>query len=961
MRFTPRRLLRLGFALALGLGAVTCIDNTAPTPTETPSLASPGLFRTPTGLVSATAPEIFVGAGDIASCSKTDDSKTAAILDTIPGSVFVLGDNVYDKGTTSEFANCYGPTWGRHKARTYPSAGNHEYNTSGAAPYYAYFGAAAGNPGEGYYSFDLGAWHVIVLNSNIAKTATSPQVQWLKAELAAHQNLCTVAYFHHPLYSSTSGSGTGGTTYNSVRPFYDELYAGGVDLVLTGHRHAYERLAKLRPDGSKDVTYGTRHMIVGTGGIGGGSGTNPHPGTELYEGDTRGVLKLYLYEDSYAWKFIPIAGKTFSDSGSTACHGRPPAGTGVVSPSLSTLGATPTAIPVSNGSSTSTITVSARDGAGSPMIGAIVTFSASGTGNTLTPSPAVTDSSGVATSALSSTTVGTKTVSAKIAGVSISRKPTVTVTPGPAATLAFSVQPSRANLGAMISPAVKVEIRDQFGNRITTATDNVTVALGNNSAGGTLAGTLAVAAVGGIATFSNLSVDSAGTGYTLGARAAGLSEATSNGFDITVPPPSVSASLSTVEASPGAIPAGSGSSSITVTVKDAASGAPISGVNVTLSATAGGIVGQPTVPTDANGVATGSLTSTSAGPKTITAVAAGVTLNQKPVVEVTPGPPDAGQSSVTASPGTIQVETGISTITVTVKDAYGNRLSGAEVMLDAPDANVTQPSAPTNGNGVTTGTLGIPEAGPRLVSATASLAGNVIQIAQTATVNGTTDPTATIEHALLTSGSSTANQKVYTTAPISPAPNTLVTVAVLGHRSQTPASVPTVSGGGMTGWIEVITRSFDPLGGPLKSLTIYRAMSASPGSGPITISFPGTMSNAQWMVSQWSGVDQSGVNGAGAIVQTSSTLADASNGVAVTLAPFEHPNNVAYGVFGVNSQVPAITPGAGFAEIAEQPSNESPSADLEAEWAVDRSTVDASWTNLRGGGIGLEIRARTGP
>jgi adhesin/invasin len=333
-----------------------------------------------------------------------------------------------------------------------------------------------------------------------------------------------------------------------------------------------------------------------------------------------------------------------------------------------------------------------------------------------------------------------------------------------------------------------------------------------------------------------------------------------------------------------------------------------------------------------------------------------VTLNQKPVVDVTAGPPDAGQSTVTASPATIQVGTGTSTITVTVKDAGGNRVSGATVSLDAPGATVTSPGA-TDNNGVTTGTLSSDVAGQKTVTATVN---GSTQISQTATVNVTDNPTGTVEQTLLTAGNHTTNQKIYPTASVSPAPNSLVTVAILGHRSSTPAPIPTVSGLGMT-WTQVATITYDPLSAPLKTLTVYRAMSASPGSGPITITFPATVSNAQWIVSQWTGVDQSGTNGSGAIGQTGTNKADATNGLGVTLGAFGHPNNVAYGVFGVNSKVAAITPGTGFSEIAEQSSIESPAADLQAEWALDRSTIDATWTNLRGGGIGLEIRAQGAP
>jgi hypothetical protein len=247
------------------------------------------------------------------------------------------------------------------------------------------------------------------------------------------------------------------------------------------------------------------------------------------------VLKLYLYEDSYAWKFIPIAGKTFSDSGSTACHSRPSAGTGVVSPSLSTVKASRIRITASSGSIKSAITVTAKDENGAPMAGATVSLSASGAGNIVTQPPSPTDANGVATGFLSSSIAGKKVVTATISAVTISQKPTIWVSAGQPVRLAFSMQPRNTKRGATISPPVKVQIRDGFGNRVASATDNVTMVLGRNPASGTLAGTTTVAAVGGVATFSNLSIDNAGTGYTLVASSGSLTRATSRRFNITVP------------------------------------------------------------------------------------------------------------------------------------------------------------------------------------------------------------------------------------------------------------------------------------------------------------------------------------------------------------------------------------------------------------------------------------------
>ncbi|HEY7480636.1 MAG TPA: galactose oxidase-like domain-containing protein [Gemmatimonadales bacterium] len=312
----------------------------------------------------------------------------------------------------------------------------------------------------------------------------------------------------------------------------------------------------------------------------------------------------------------------------------------------------------------------------------------------------------------------------------------------------------------------------------------------------------------------------------------------------------------------------------------------------------------------------------------------------------------ASQSTVTADVSSIPVSNGVATITVTAKDASGDPVSGATVVLSATGTGntLTQPAGPTNQAGVAIGMLSSSVAGTKIVSATAN--GTAI----TETVSVQVVAAATITHTLLTAGKDTVNQKIYTTASISPAPNTLVTLAVVGHRNPAAPS-PTVTGGGMAAWDEVATVTFDTISVPAKRLTIYRAMSASPGSGPITISFSQTVSNALWIVSQWNGVDPSGENGAGAIVQTGSARADAGTSLAVTLAPFAHANNVAYGAFGVKKNALAVTPGAGFTEISEQPSGENTTSDLQAEWATNDNTIDASWATTKSGALGLEIKA----
>jgi hypothetical protein len=424
----------------------------------------------------------------------------------------------------------------------------------------------------------------------------------------------------------------------------------------------------------------------------------------------------------------------------------------VVDPLQSTIAASPAAIKA--GSETAAITVTVKDASGTPISGASVQLAATG-GNTLTPAgPTTTDANGVATGSLTSTVAGPKVISATANGTAITQTATVTVQPDAASALAFTVQPSNTAAGATITPAVQVDIRDQFGNRVTSAANNVTIAIETNPSGGTLSGTTTVGAVGGVASFSDLSIAQTGTGYKLVASASGLTGATSNAFDI----------------------AGS-----------------------------------------------------------------------------------------------------VSAVTLT----------------------------------------------------------------------------------LLTAGSNIVNQRIYPTAAFAPAPNTLVTVAVLEHSSLGTPPIPTLSGGGMAAWGVVATVTFDGTL-PLRRLTIFRALSAAPGSGPLTITSSMTLSHCQWIVSQWSGVDLSGANGAGAIVQTGSTSGVAVSGLTVPLAAFGNPNNVAYGAFGVRSQVLAVTPGAGFTEISELPSGESTPGDLQAEWAPNLNTIAATWTSRTAGALGVEIKAGNG-
>ena len=264
-------------------------------------------------------PAILLAAGDIAGCNWDADEATAQLVESQPGTVATLGDNVYSDGTAEQYATCYDPTWGRFKDRTMPAPGNHDYNTAGAVGYYAYFGAAAGDPAKGYYSYDLGSWHIIVLNSNIDMSAGSAQEQWLRDDLAAHPAACTLAYWHHPRFSSGSSHGNNKDT----APLFQALYDAGAEIVLSGHDHDYERFAPQTPDAQPDSVLGIREFVVGTGGARFYDFDPPQPNSEVRNNDTHGVLKLTLSPDGYSWEFLPVAGSTSTDSGSGTCHDAP--------------------------------------------------------------------------------------------------------------------------------------------------------------------------------------------------------------------------------------------------------------------------------------------------------------------------------------------------------------------------------------------------------------------------------------------------------------------------------------------------------------------------------------------------------------------------------------------------------------------------------------------------------------
>jgi hypothetical protein len=230
-----------------------------------------------------------------------------------------VGDLAYPDGTKENF-KCYESTWGRVKERTRPAVGNHEFHSAGGTPYFEYFGASAGDPKDGYYSYELGSWHIVVLNSECKDIggcdAHSREVQWLRADLVAHPAACTLAYWHKPLFSSGSAHGND----PEMMALWQTLYDRHADLVINGHDHNYERFAPQDAAGHSDAARGIREFVVGTGGKNHRPIILAKPNSEARNADAFGVLKLTLRNGTYDWQFIVEAGKTFTDSGTAKCH-----------------------------------------------------------------------------------------------------------------------------------------------------------------------------------------------------------------------------------------------------------------------------------------------------------------------------------------------------------------------------------------------------------------------------------------------------------------------------------------------------------------------------------------------------------------------------------------------------------------------------------------------------------------
>jgi hypothetical protein len=314
--FDVRLAAALAVAFVVAIVAISCSGGGNGSGSTTgPSVPGPS---TPTTIPPSGGPETFVGAGDIAIAGGNAEA-VARLLDGIGGTVFTLGDNAYPNGAADDFQKEYNLTWGRHRDRTRPTPGNHDYGTPGAAAYFAYFGGNAGPAGLGYYSYEVGSWHIISLNSNISDNG-SAQLAWLRADLAANAGKkCTAALWHHPIYGS--GQNTANPIEAPIRAYAQQmfriLYDANADLVLVGHEHFYERFAPQNADGVLDTTRGIRQFVVGTGGVPLYEFQTVRPNSEARI-RSNGVLKLTLWPDHYDWLFVPTSGP--GDPGTQACH-----------------------------------------------------------------------------------------------------------------------------------------------------------------------------------------------------------------------------------------------------------------------------------------------------------------------------------------------------------------------------------------------------------------------------------------------------------------------------------------------------------------------------------------------------------------------------------------------------------------------------------------------------------------
>ncbi len=612
---------------------LTCSQDHLPT---SPTALRPPSIVSLTANAAAASSTLLVGAGNIARCDRTNDEATGQLLDNYPtATVFTTGDNTNGNASLNDFNTCYGPSWGRNKARTRPAVGDQDYKTAGAAGFFQYFGTAGGDSGKYYYSYDLGAWHIMVLNDNISMTAGSPQEQWLRTELQANTKQCTLAYWHHPRFSST-----GQNNLASVKPLWDALYDWHADVVVNAHFDVYERFAPQTPAGAADPATGLREFIVGTGGQNLQKPGSPKPNSQVRNGTTYGVLKLALDTAAYSWEFVPVAGQTFSDTGTTACHTHVAVASVDVSPTSAAI----------HPSGTVQLTATPKDAAGNPLSGRVVTWASGDT------TIAKVDANGLVTG---KTPGGPVTITATSEGKSGTSA--VTVTPVPVASVVVTPATGSTHVGVTLQ--LTATPKDSAGNPLTGRT--VTWASGDTAiAKVDASGLVTGKALGGPVTITATSEGKSGTSA------------------VTVTPVPVAS----VDVTPA-----TGSTHIGVTLqltatpKDSA-GNPLTGRTVTWAS------GDTTIAkVDASGLVTGK---TLGGPVTVTATSEGKSGTS--AVTVTPVP----VASVDVSPPTATIQVGATLqLTATPKDSAGNPLNGRTVTWQTGDATV----ATVDANGLVTG------------------------------------------------------------------------------------------------------------------------------------------------------------------------------------------------------------------------------------------------------------------
>jgi adhesin/invasin len=871
--------------VAVLLRLTACADVPDPAGPEGPRAGQ----RQPVASVAAATSQtaVLVGAADVTHCGPNlGDEKTAAVINGLIANdpsitVYVGGDDAYDVGSASNFTNCYDPSWGQFKARTRPALGDHDYGTGTANPYFDYFNSFAGQAGErgkGYYSYDLGQWHVVVLNSNVnflGTKAGTPQELWLQDDLAATSQPCILAYWHAPRFrSSTTSPLPAPKPY--VRDFWVDLYAERADIVLNGDQHFYERFAKQDPDGAADAQ-GIREFVVGTGGKSVSNPTVIAPNSEMHDGTGFGVLKLTLGDGTYDYQFLPVAGATFTESGSGTCNPKTPLGTMTVKGGNNQSATVATAVAPRP-------SVKLTDGNGVPLANVAVTFSVSSGGGSGTGLAKTTTAGGIATvgSWTLGTVAGPNTMTARAKGFTGSPLVfTATATPGPANAAQSTATVPNGTAG---SPTpIAVQAKDQYGNNRTTGGSVVVVTVsGTNSASPAVTdngnGTYS-------ASYTPAAAGSDQVAITLGGTAISGSPYTS-----TV---AAAGTATTI-----ALNAGNDQSTIvntavhiapSVKVTDA-SNQPVEGVAVTFAVTLGGgsVTGNAAPTTDGNGIATvgGWTLGTVAGSSNNTLTATSAGLSGSPVTftaSATPGSADAGHSTATVPNGTVGSPT---TIAVQAKDQYSNNLTtgGATVVVTVSGANSASPTVTDNANGTYSASYTPSAAGTDQVAIT--LSGTAISGSPyTSTVAGGTPTTMT-----LNAGN---NQSATVNTAVSTAPSVLVTDA----SSQPVAGVAvtfavTLGGGSITG----ASQTTNALGiatvgswtlGTKSGTNKLTATSAGLTGSPVTFTATGT-AGAPTAIAISAGDGQTASAGTAVTIRPAVNVTDAFNnvvpGVAVTFA-----------------------------------------------------------------------------